>query len=617
MTAVDEQSAFGQLVDFVKHSRGFDFTGYKRSSLERRVKRRMNLVRVETFEDYQNYLENHQEEFNQLFNSILINVTSFYRDSNTWEYLQNEIIPNMLANKLPDEVIRVWIAGCASGEETYTLVMCLAEVMGKAAFLERVKIYATDIDEDALNHARAGVYGEKDLSTVPNELVEKYFECTTNGYMMRKEYRRAVIFGRHDLVQDAPISRADLLICRNVIMYLNPDTQAKILTRLHFALNEGGYLFLGKAEMLLTHTDLFRPVDLRMRIFTRVAKGSILDREKISNHANQDISVSQLLSQVKIRTAAFDASPMAQIVVDNRGTLILANAKAREQFGLATSDLGHPFQDFQLSYRPAELRSVIEQVLNGKVAILRRDIEWINSASEDHLLEVEVTPISEEPNGVPGVSISFMDVTYQKHLQQQLENSNQELETTNEELQSTNEELETTNEELQSTVEELETTNEELQSTNEELETMNEELQSTNEELETLNDELRRNTNQLNQVNGYLESILASLRGGVVVLDQQLQIQIWNEKSEELWGLRSEEVHGTNFFNLDIGLPVDQLHQPVRAILTGETACQDVDLLAVNRRGKQIMCHASCSPLFNSLQQITGVILVVIPNEAG
>jgi two-component system CheB/CheR fusion protein len=376
-------------------------------------------------------------------------------------------------------------------------------------------------------------------------------------------------------------------------------------------------LFLGKAEMLLTHTDLFRPVDLRMRIFTRVAKGSIRDRTKLSNQAIQDVSVSQLLSQVKIRSAAFEASPMAQIVVDNRGSLVMANAKAREQFGLSTGDMGHPFQDFQLSYRPAELRSVIEQALNGKVAILRRDIEWIDPASEDHLLEVEVTPINEEPNGVLGVSISFMDVTYQKHLQQQLEASNQELETTNEELQSTNEELETTNEELQSTVEELETTNEELQSTNEELETMNEELQSTNEELETLNDELRRNTNQLNQVNGYLESILASFRGGVVVLGEQLQIQIWNEKSEELWGLRAEEVRGTNFFNLDIGLPVDLLHQPVRAILAGEVAYQDVDLLAFNRRGKQITCRVACSPLFNTLQQITGVILIVNPSEAG
>jgi len=200
-------------------------------------------------------------------------------------------------------------------------------------------------------------------------------------------------------------------------------------------------------------------------------------------------------------------------------------------------------------------------------------------------------------------------VTRYKRLQEELEHSNQELETAYEELQSTNEELETTNEELQSTIEELETTNEELQSTNEELETINEELQSTNEELQTINEELRRRTEELNQVNSFLESILTSMRGGVVVLDQDLRIQVWNYKAEDLWGLRAAEVNEKNFLNLDIGLPVDQLRNMIRSCLSKESESGEVTLDATNRRGKAIECKVTCTPLRSTNDEIRGVIL--------
>jgi two-component system CheB/CheR fusion protein len=215
------------------------------------------------------------------------------------------------------------------------------------------------------------------------------------------------------------------------------------------------------------------------------------------------------------------------------------------------------------------------------------------------------------PNGVlTGTSVSFVEVTPQRRLQRELDQSRIELESAYEELQSTVEELETTNEELQSTNEELETTNEELQSTNEELETMNEELQSTNEELETINDELRQRTEELNDVNGFLEAILGSLQSAVVVVDRDVRIQVWNAHAQELWGLRADEVEGDHFMNLDIGLPVDQLHAPVRAALSGEEEPQ-LELEAVNRRGRTVACRIRLSPLRAADSNVVGVIILM------
>ncbi|PSN10710.1 chemotaxis protein CheR, partial [filamentous cyanobacterium CCP5] len=228
------------------------------------------------------------------------------------------------------------------------------------------------------------------------------------------------------------------------------------------------------------------------------------------------------------------------------------------------------------------------------------------------VLNVEVVPLTDGGNNVLGVSINFVDVTHYKQLRDELETSKQDLEVAYEELQSTNEELETTNEELQSSNEELETTNEELQSTNEELETMNEELQSTNEELQTVNDELHRSTEELNHSNAFLESILTSLKGGVTVVNRDMVIQVWNEQADDLWGIRTEEAIGQYLLNLDIGLPVEQLRQPIRDCLTGANDnVSEFRLKAVNRRGRNIICRITCTPLVGSSDQVHGVIVVM------
>jgi two-component system CheB/CheR fusion protein len=604
----DTNSEFEALLNYIKRNRGFDFIGYKRSSLSRRVQKRMQAVGIEAMSGYIDYLEVDPQEFIQLFNTILINVTSFFRDQSPWDYLQNEVIPLLVARKEPHEPIRVWSAGCASGQEAYTLALVLAEVLGVEQFRERVKIYATDIDDEALNQARAASYNAKEVENIPQELLERYFDCVNSHYTFRKDLRRSVIFGRHNLVKDAPISRIDLLVCRNTLMYFNAEAQAKIIARFHFALNESAFLVLGKAEMLLSHSKSFTPLDLNRRIFTKVANVSMRDRVWLMNNNDNEES-NYLSTHVRLHDTAFNVSPLAQMVVDVKGILVLVNDRMRSLFALGPKDVNRPLQDLEISYRPLELRSSISQANSERRTIVHKDVEWANTNSTQYF-DVHVTPLFDFNGNLLGSSISFNDVTRSKKLTEELEHSNQELEMAYEELQSSNEELETTNEELQSTNEELETTNEELQSTNEELETMNEELQSSNEELQTLNDESRQRSLQLNEINAFLEAILTSIRGAIVVVDRELQVLVWNNKSEDLWGWRSEEIQGQHFLNLDIGLPVEQLLQPLRSCLLG-VKYQELTLQATNRRGKSINCQVACTPLVTATTEIRGVLMLM------
>ena len=611
MTEQPPDREFEYLLNYLRRARGFDFSAYKQPSLMRRIQKRVSAVGSGGFADYVDYLEVHPDEFMQLFNTILINVTNFFRDELPWEYIKKDVIPNILADKEPGDHLRVWSAGCASGEEAYSIAMTLAEAMGEDRYRDCVKVYATDADEGALTEARTASYTPNKVEAVPPELLEKYFDKSDSQYVFRKDLRRNVIFGRHDLIQAAPISRIDLLICRNTLMYFNAEAQTRVLVRFHFALNEGGYLFLGKSEMLLTHGGLFAPVDLKRRVFKKVSKANVRERLLTMTQAGDEEAAGQGVNNPRIREATFDAGPLAQIVVDTNGCLVLANQQARALFGLTHRDAGRLLQDLEISYRPVELRSLIEQAYAERRLMSRREIKWPLGESSMRFLDVDVTPLVTGKGLLLGAMATYTDVTRVRRLEEDLERTRHELETAYEELQSMVEELETTNEELQSTNEELETLNEELQSTNEELETMNEEQQSTNSELEAMNEELRERTNEADRLNLFLESILGSVRVGVIALDAEMRIQMWNRKSEDLWGLRADEAVGKHFLSLDISLELEQLKQPIKAILSGEDDFSDSVHSTLNRRGKPINCKITMVQRGEKNDGVRGVILLM------
>jgi two-component system CheB/CheR fusion protein len=601
-----EDPSFERLLDFLRDSRSFDFTGYKRPSLMRRVRHRMHEIGVESFDDYQDVLQLEPREFTALFNTILINVTSFFRDPEAWEHLRTEILPQAL-EAANGARLRVWSAGCSAGQEAYTIAMLLHEEMG-STFRERVKIYATDVDEDALNYARQASYTEREIRGLPDASRDRYFDHLKGRYVVAPDLRRSVIFGRNDLTSDAPISRIDILLCRNTLMYLNAETQARVVGRLGFALRQGGVLFLGKAEMLLNHANVFDPIDLKWRFFRRV-RADVAEGAGFGAVGRAGTRAAIPENAARLRSEIFLNNPIAQIAVGADGRLAMVNHRANAMLGLSDRDLGSPFQDLDVSYRPLELRSHLAAVIESRAPVWLREVEWRRAGPDLAYVDVQLLPLMAGYGQVLGALISFTDVTRFRQLRVEVETANRQLELAYEELQSTNEELETTNEELQSTVEELETTNEELQSANEELETMNEELQSTNE---STNEELRDRTIEITDLNAFMGSILGSLEAAVIVLDSNLVVQVWTRQAQELWGLRADETIGHHLLNLDSGLPTAELQPWLRTVITGQQdAVIGRHMRAVNRRGRSVDLRVTVTALHADGDQPAGALILM------
>jgi two-component system, chemotaxis family, CheB/CheR fusion protein len=604
------------LLDYLKRSRGFDFSAYKKTTLVRRIQRRMSATNAASFAHYREVLEAEPEEFAELFDTFLINVTTFFRDGEPWEFLSSEILPRLLADKRPTDPVRVWSAGCATGEEPFTIAMILAESMGLDDFRDRVKIYATDVDEHALTIARQASYDSGKVESVPPAMLDRYFERVNGNYVLLKDLRRAVVFGRHDILQDAPISRVDLLVCRNTLMYFNAEAQAKIIARLHFSLADGGFLLLGRAETLLAHTSTFRAIDLKQRLFSKIQSPRLNPHLYLMATESSNGREAPPVDD-DLRDQALNTTGVAQLVIDTGGRLVLANEFARSLFGISDRDIGTPFHSLELSYRPVELRSLIDRATAELRHVVVPPSEFRQPGGDPVWLQTQVIPLSRRTGGIKGVSIIFTDVSAQRRLQQALERTSLEFESTAEQLQSANEELETTNEELQSAVEELETTNEELQASYEELETMNEELQSTNEELQAMNDVARTYTRDLDTVNHLLESIFTGLGGRVIVIDRELTVIYWNKGAEELWGIRSDEAVHAPLAKLDFGLPVESLILPIDRVLAQKSARETVHLAVTNRRGRAVECEVTIAPLMSPEgNDVDGVIIITSDSSA-
>ncbi len=605
-----ENKEFDALLELLTRTRGFDFTGYKTNTLERRVRKRMSDVAIRSFSDYADLLESQPAEFEALFNTMLINVTSFFRDPPAWQTLQELVIAPLADSQ---KELRIWSAGCSSGEETYTLVMLFAEALGTARFRQRVKVYATDADADALEQARIATYSAKRLANVSDELRTKYFEPATAGWAFHKDLRRSVIFGRHDLLNDPPISRIDLIVCRNTLIYFNAETQTRILARFNFGLKSNGYLFMGKSEMLLTQTRLFAPVDMDARIFRKVERADLRDRLLAGAAARRrdETAATQLLTehQTHMREVSFESAPISQVILDNANHVVLVNQQARRNLSIDNRDIGRPVQDLELSYRPAEIRSRIDEAKTTGATVTIHDIEYARPGHEVAFLDIQIEPLIDAGGQSLGVSISFVDVTASHRLRLEVERAQHELETAYEEMQANNEELETTNEELQSSIEELETTNEELQSTNEELETMNEELQSTNEVLETTNEELQRRTDEVRSLNELMHNIMNGIPNGVAVTDTDLRVQVWNERAEDCWGLRANEVIGKTITDI-IAAPHDGMGDALRAFLSGRSDFAAIEVEAANRRGRRTKLLLTCDRL-GSAKEPRGLVLMM------
>jgi two-component system CheB/CheR fusion protein len=565
------------LLDHLSLAYNFDFREYKEPSLARRIRTRMALVHVETFEGYIQYLQQHPSEHVALFNAILINVTGFFRDPEAWKVLGEEIVPRIVESAGASRPIRIWSAGCSSGEEPYSIAILLAEHLGERAGAHAVKIYGTDVDEDALASARHAAYRLDQLKDVPDEMVSRYFFRDGQLYRLRRDLRRWCIFGAHNLTQAPPLSHVDLLLCRNVLIYFTSDLQERVLARFHYALRDDGFLFLGRSESLLARSRLFRPIHLKWRIFQRapaVARQAAAVLPEPEGEAGAEtVEPPTEASAVPRLQRALDALPAAVMVVDTTDTIQGWNPAAEALFDVpVAAAVGRNFRDLDVSYRVEGLRARIEDVKTRHRPVRMESISFARRNGDTVHADISIVPFFESQRLV-GVLVFAAEASELVRLKEQMGRIAEQHATAIEELQSTNEELETTNEELQSTNEELETTNEELQSTNEELETTVEELQAANTELGALNAELEGRTTELNRLDALHRGMINSLEAGLMVLDRDGVVTSWNGPLERLWGLPADRAVSRPFRTLPLGEVTEQVRGPLdRVLATGEAA---------------------------------------------
>jgi two-component system CheB/CheR fusion protein len=543
-----EEQTIKDLVHELAEERGFDLRGYKFTTLERRVRRRMHQLNLGSYKEYLDYIRADGNETDKLLDTVLINVTRFFRDVQAWDAVAQEVLPALLKNKPPGSSLRIWCAGCATGEEPYSVAILLCEMLRAKVKDYEIKIYATDIDESALNAARRAEYTAESLRGMRPELKTRYFTGQP-AFRVSREVRRMVIFGRSNLLTDAPISHVDLLLCRNVLIYFDAIAQTDILRRLQYALNDGGFLFLGKSESQLRRNNEFLAINQRWRIFQRrIALAPDLAgnagkrnmEPELNDIANRELDRLKLYYETVLATLE-----PGVIVLDGHDTVITDNDKVLKLWEISDKLVGHPLHETELCKRCPGLLQHLEETRVAGPKTVRFDC----AAAQNIAVAVTIKPIlSGSIGGRVGTLIYMENVTSRVTLQSTIK----ELETTAEELQSTNEELETTNEELQSTNEELETTNEELQSTNEELETTNEELQSLNEELETTNEELSSRTRELDEVNARYSEMMERMPWPVLLVNDDALIYMFNSAAQKLFGFAHPSEKGMKLQELPL-----------------------------------------------------------------
>jgi two-component system CheB/CheR fusion protein len=576
------------LLEHLRDARGFDASGYERTGLERRIADHMDALQAGGSASYVDYLEANPVQVAPLLDAILLDDATFFRDTEAWAHLATQAIPRLLAAKGAQAPLRAWSAGCGSGAETYTLAMVLAEALGDRAYAERVTIFATDVDDDALAAARLGVYGPEALRDVPASARERFFEAGADGHRVREDVRRTVVFGRNDLVRDPPISRVDLLLCRDTLIYFDADTQAAILRRLHGALAPHGLLVLGGAERPPLD-GLFAPASPRHRIFTSFRHEPVPAPGRPPRRAGDDRV---------LRDGAFEAASVAQLVVDRAGRLVLANRRARTLLRLPADGIGRALVDLETAQAPVELSTRLEEAYRSGRAVTVDGVRMARDGAEPLALEIVITPLHDGAV-VVGASIAYTDVTDRRHALEEVARCRRS--------------LDGAHAELESTVGELGATNAELESTAEELTALNEELQWTTRELEALDDELTARTRELEQLGAVMDATLGGVTVGVAVIDCEERVRSWRAHGELPWDLGRESAEGRRLTDIVIGLPVEQLTRAARACLTGARLREDLELPATDPSGRAFACRVTVLPL-SVRDEIAGAILLLAPD---
>jgi len=586
----DDEGIFKQILLLLRQRSGVDFTYYKQPTFHRRIARRIAIVKKKNLADYLKFLRSNKAEQDALFQDVLIPVTSFFRDPKTFLALTETVFPALFKEKTADEPIRVWIAGCSTGEEAYSIAIALHEYISYAkgissfAFAKgqglRLQIFATDISDKNIKKARAAIYTKADVEVLSSNQIKNYFKKNIGGYEVNKIIRDMCVFAPHNFLKDPPFAKMDLITCRNVLIYMDTFLQKKAFATFHYALKESGFLLLGKSETIGASSDLFEQVEKHEKIYSRKSvhgrfmhvateRPSNPQRVDLNQRLKADVATPSAMAD-KSRAGGLDFRKSAEAVMIAKSPASVVVNEAMDIVHIhgditpfLQAPQGKPTYNLLKMAREGlgfELRNAIHKAKKEETTVAKENIP-INTNGKQSLVTVEIIPLSDtidphflirfEKKIIPvaqeeKASSSGKTIEIQKR-NQQLEN---ELLQTREDMRSITEDMEAANEELQSGNEELQSSNEEMQSLNEELETSKEELQSTNEELIIVNQELLDKQEQLNASRFYAESIVSTVRHPLIVLDKALRVKSANATFYKKFKAEEQDTEGHFFYEI-------------------------------------------------------------------
>ena len=588
-TAPAATSALNKIMVLLRSKTGNDFTLYKQSTIHRRIERRMTVHSIGDTDIYARYLQEHPGEVQLLFKELLINVTSFFRDPEAFDVLKKDILPQLFEHKPENYTFRIWVPGCATGEEVYSVAIVFRERMDESGQEFKINIYGTDIDEDAITAARCGVYPPNITIDVSPERLRRFFVKEETGYRIKKNIREMVVYATQNVIKDPPFTKLDLVCCRNLLIYLGPELQSQLIPSFHYALKTGGVLFLSPSESVGSFTDLFKPINKKCKFFqaeesiastrTLMAGGSVWTSDRIERGLDKaakkakETNFAELAKSVLLQSYA-----PPSVVTDEKGNILYVHGDTGKYLRPAPGQASLNIVEMAREELQLELRTAIHNVATKKTQVLCKNLPVKkNGGIQDVNLTVKLLT---EPEATPGLLIvSFREAepqpqgkttrakrTVRSGPSKRIEELEQELVYTKENLQATIEELQAANEELKSTNEELQSTNEELQSTNEELETSKEELQSLNEELVTVNAELEAKIEQLAGMQNDMKNLIDNTNIGMIFLDENLAIKWFSRQAATVFRLIATDI-GRPLSDIKSNIEGEDLIAKARAVL--------------------------------------------------
>jgi len=580
------ESSFEKIVILLRAHTGHDFSQYKKNTVYRRIERRMGIHQIDKIATYVRFLRDNAQELELLFRELLIGVTSFFRDPAAWEALKAHALPALLQARAPSQPVRVWIPGCSTGEEAYSMAIVFREALDqlKQPRNYTFQFFATDLDREAIDKARAAVFPANIAADVSPERLARFFVEVDRGYQLTKPVREMVIFAPQNVTMDPPFTKLDLVSCRNLLIYLNPELQKKLLQLFHYSLNPGGVLFLGSAETVGGLTDLFAPLESKSHLYRRLESAPRLEPiefpaaftlsrplvspKTLSSPANLQSQAEQLLLQ--------RYSPAA-VLVDEKGDIVFISGRTGKYLEPAAGKINWNLFAMAREGLRYELTNAFRKALRQQEAITLRNLK-VGTNGGAQTLDLTIQAIR-EPEALRGlVMVVFADVAASpapeapakakdpaasRALQGRME---RELEAARQELQTTREEMQTSQEEARSAHEEMQSTNEELQSTNEELTTSKEEMQSMNEELQTLNSELQRKVEDMSRINNDMKNLFDCTEIITLFLNSTLCVRLFTAGANRVFKLIPGDV-GRPITDITSDLAYPELADDAREVL--------------------------------------------------